>query len=130
MWELIRSDKVGKLIVLNPFLDSLCNFGFKNIGLTPAIPKVCFQHPQDIVIYDWSAHQMVPWILFSRILNFFHQICCLFWNPQNCVSCLRNKMCNKISKWPFEFFKLAICLWTKLVCPNTLGVPELISTMA
>jgi hypothetical protein len=37
------------LIVLNPFLDSLCNFGFKNIGLTPGIPKECFQHPQDVV---------------------------------------------------------------------------------
>ena len=37
------------MIVLNPFLDSLCNFGFKNIGLTPGIPKGCFQHPQDVV---------------------------------------------------------------------------------
>ena len=39
------------MIVLNPFLDSLCNFGFKNIGLTPGIPKRCFQHPQDVVYY-------------------------------------------------------------------------------
>ena len=38
------------MIVLNPFLDSLCNFGFKNIGLTPGIQKGCFQHPQDVVI--------------------------------------------------------------------------------
>ena len=38
-----------ELIVLNPFLDYLCNFGFKNIGLTPGIPKGCFQHPQDAV---------------------------------------------------------------------------------
>jgi hypothetical protein len=37
------------LIVLNPFMDFLCNFGFKNIGLTPGIPKGGFQHPQDIV---------------------------------------------------------------------------------
>ena len=37
------------MIVLNPFLDSLCNFGFKNIGLTPGIPKWYFQHPQDVV---------------------------------------------------------------------------------
>ena len=37
------------MIVLNPFLDSLCNFGFKNIGLTPGVPKRCFQHPQDVV---------------------------------------------------------------------------------
>ena len=37
------------MIVLNPFLDSLCNLGFKNIGLTPGILKGCFQHPQDIV---------------------------------------------------------------------------------
>jgi hypothetical protein len=40
-----------ELIVLNPFLDSLCNFSFKNIGLTPGIPKGCFQHPQDVVEY-------------------------------------------------------------------------------
>ena len=39
------------MIVLNPFLDSLCNFGFKNIGLKPGIPKECFPHPQDVVIY-------------------------------------------------------------------------------
>ena len=38
------------MIFLNPLLDSLCNFGFKNIGLTPGIPKECFQHPQDIVV--------------------------------------------------------------------------------
>jgi hypothetical protein len=38
------------LIVLNPVLDSLCNSAFKNIGLTPGIPKGCFQHPQDAVI--------------------------------------------------------------------------------
>ena len=38
------------MIVLNPFLDFLCNFGFKNIGLTPGIPKGCFQHPQDVVL--------------------------------------------------------------------------------
>ena len=37
------------MIVLNPFLDSLDNFGFKNIGLTPGIPKGCLQHPQDVV---------------------------------------------------------------------------------
>ena len=37
------------MIFLNPFLDSLYNFGFKNIGLTPGIPKECFQHPQDVV---------------------------------------------------------------------------------
>ena len=39
------------MIILNLFLDSLCNFGFKNIGLTPGIPKRCFQHPQDVVYY-------------------------------------------------------------------------------
>ena len=34
-----------ELIVLNTFLDSLCHFGFKNLGLIPGIPKRCFQHP-------------------------------------------------------------------------------------
>ena len=33
--------------------------------------------------YIWSAHHMVLQILFSRILMFFQQICCLFWSPQN-----------------------------------------------
>ena len=39
-----------ELIVLNPFLDSLCNSAFKNICLTPGIPNGCCQHPQDVVI--------------------------------------------------------------------------------
>ena len=41
------------MIVLNPYLDSLCNSAFKNIGLTPTagIPKGCFQHPKDAVPY-------------------------------------------------------------------------------
>ena len=38
-----------EMIVLNPFLDSLWNSAFKNISLTPGIPKGCFQHPQDAV---------------------------------------------------------------------------------
>ena len=38
---------------MNPFLDSLCNFGFKNIVLTPGVPKGCFQHPQDVVSSPW-----------------------------------------------------------------------------
>ena len=37
------------MIVLNPFLDSLCNFGFKNIGLTPGTGSRCFQSSQDVV---------------------------------------------------------------------------------
>ena len=40
-----------ELIVLKPFLDSLCNFGSKNIGLTPGRGLGCFQSSQDIV-YD------------------------------------------------------------------------------
>ena len=40
-----------KLIVLNQFLDFLCNSDFKNIGLAPGIPKTCFQRPQDLVSY-------------------------------------------------------------------------------
>ena len=38
--------KHWELIVLNPFLDPLCNSAFKNIGLTTGISKECFQHPQ------------------------------------------------------------------------------------
>ena len=48
-FEKITTEGGLKLIVLNPFLDSLCNYAFKNIGLAPGIPKTCFQHPQDIV---------------------------------------------------------------------------------
>ena len=48
-FEKIITEGGLKLIVLNPFLDSLCNSAFKNIGLAPGIPKTCFQHPQDMV---------------------------------------------------------------------------------
>ena len=48
-FEKIITEGGLKLIVLNPFLDSLCNSALKNIGLAPGIPKTCFQHPQDIV---------------------------------------------------------------------------------
>ena len=49
-FEKIITDGGLELIVLNPFLDSLCNSAVKNIGLAPGIPKSCFQHPQDIVL--------------------------------------------------------------------------------
>ena len=43
------------MIVLNPFLDFLCNSAFKNIGLTPGNPKGCFQHPQDVFVQNsWT----------------------------------------------------------------------------
>ena len=48
-FEKIITEGGLKLIVLNPFLDSLCNFGFKNIGLTPGTGLGCFQSSQDIV---------------------------------------------------------------------------------
>ena len=48
-FEKIITEGGLKLIVLNPFLDSLCNSAFKNIGLAPGIPNTCFQHPQDIL---------------------------------------------------------------------------------
>ena len=48
-FEKIITEGGRELIVLNPFLDSLCNSAFKNIGLAPGIQKTCFQHPQDIV---------------------------------------------------------------------------------
>ena len=49
-FEKIITEGGLELIVLNPFLDSLCNSAFKNIGLGPGIPKTCFQYPQDIVL--------------------------------------------------------------------------------
>ena len=42
------------MIGLNPFLDSLCNFGFKNEGLHPGGDIECFQGPQDIVYLLWK----------------------------------------------------------------------------
>ena len=39
-----------ELIVLNPFLDSLFNSAFKNIGLAHGIPKTYFHFPQDVVL--------------------------------------------------------------------------------
>ena len=49
-FEKIITEGGRELIVLNPFLDSLCNSAFKNIGLAPGIQKTCYQHPQDVVI--------------------------------------------------------------------------------
>ena len=51
-FEKIITEGGLKLILLNPFLDLLCNSAFKNIGMAPGIPKTCFQHPQDIVSGD------------------------------------------------------------------------------
>ena len=48
-FEKIITEEGRELIVLNPFLDSLCNSALKNTGLAPGIPKTCFQHPQDVV---------------------------------------------------------------------------------
>ena len=65
------------MIVLNPFLDSLCNFGIKNIGLTPGIPNGCFQHPQDVVnifhmyvISSFSLCFILEWSTLRVELNF------------------------------------------------------------
>ena len=42
------------MIGLNPFLDSLCNFGFKNGGLHPGGDIACFPGPQDVVHHMFS----------------------------------------------------------------------------
>ena len=47
------------MIVLNPFLDSLCNFGFKNIGLHPGVNFEWFPDPQDAVQEVYSRCLMV-----------------------------------------------------------------------
>ena len=48
-FEKIISRGGQQLIVLNPFLDSLGQFGFKNIGLPPGTGSGCFQSSQDVV---------------------------------------------------------------------------------
>ena len=48
-FEKIITEGGRELIVLNPFLDSLYNFGLKNIGLTPGTGSRCFQSSQDTV---------------------------------------------------------------------------------
>ena len=61
-FEKIINEGGRELIVLNPVLDFLCNSAFKNIDLTPGIPKTCFQHSQDVVfLFDY-------WLL-RRFLN-------------------------------------------------------------
>ena len=70
------------MIVLNPFLDSLCNFGFRNIGPTPGIPKACFQHPQDIVTAEPTK---LAWTIL--LLNFsFIQV-----NKSFCLNVISKK---------------------------------------
>ena len=45
------------MIVLNPFLDSLCNFGFKNIGLHPGVNFEWFPDPQEaVILYYFVLH--------------------------------------------------------------------------
>ena len=60
-FEKIITEGGRELIVLNPFLDFLCNSAFKNTGLVPGIPKTCFQHPQDVV----KMQQMIFYTLFE-----------------------------------------------------------------
>ena len=44
------------MIVLNPFWIPYAILVLKNIGLTPGIPKGCFQHPQDVVHFCMYLH--------------------------------------------------------------------------
>ena len=58
------------MIVFNAFLDSLCNLGFKNIGLTPGIQKACFQHSQDVVkMSEFNDNQLSHFSLIEEIIN-------------------------------------------------------------
>ena len=43
--------------VLNPFLDTVRNFGFKNIGLTPGEGSGCFQSSQDVVSFYFNYRE-------------------------------------------------------------------------
>ena len=64
-FEKIITEGGRELIVLNPFLDSLCNSAFKNIGLAPGVQKTCFQHPQDAVVVESPA----SYLYFYSFLN-------------------------------------------------------------
>ena len=85
-FEKIITGQGRQLIVLNPFLDSLCNFGFKNICLTHGIPKGCFQHPQDIVhmikVKVWLCPQVK-----RKVEPIFHikAICGATKDPMSCA---------------------------------------------
>ena len=49
-------------IVLNPFLDSLCNLGFKNIGLPPGVNNFeSFPGPQNAVNKYYTKCQSRDW---------------------------------------------------------------------
>ena len=65
------------MIVLNPFLKSLCNFGLKNIGLTPGTGSGCFQSSHDIVIVNGSqciSNSKAKNSYFSHFLEIFWKI--------------------------------------------------------
>jgi hypothetical protein len=64
-FEKIITEGGRELIVLNPFLDSLCNSAFKKTGLAPGIPKTCFQHPQDIVYLNGSFPREIFLVVFK-----------------------------------------------------------------
>ena len=82
-FEKIITEGSRELIVLNPFLDSLCNSALKNTGLAPGIQKTCFQHPQDVVI-----------ILIKRI--FQSAIQKLSMSTPRVPSCRWNKLHNNL----------------------------------
>ena len=73
-FEKIITGQGRQLIVLNPFLDSLCNLGFKNIGLAPGIQKVCFQHPQDVVNNRRPCKIVSEIVFWKCLINMFREI--------------------------------------------------------
>ena len=75
------------MIVLNPFLDSLCNFSFKNIGLTPGTGLGCFQSSRDIVqqhIEDYKVFKLVQFPSYLCLCHYFTKS----------ISCLGSFLCR------------------------------------
>ena len=98
------------MIVLNPFLDSLCNFGLKNIGLTPGTGSGCFQSSQDIVIMlpkDVSLFEQIVLLIskFLQIHGLQPRISKIFFRSlkQFFLTVRQNSFCNKIPMHHFLF---------------------------
>ena len=113
---------------MNPFLDSLCNFGFKNIGLTPGVPKRCFQHPQDVVYIRQTKNEINKNTFFLGVKKWMNKtLSMIFYQSAHCAQqppisrCLRylvrtkrcdcclqclNSVIKWVSNWEVKFYNI------------------------
>jgi hypothetical protein len=103
-FEKIITEGGRELIVLNPFLDSLCNSALKNTGLAPGVPKTCFQHPQDVVQYLSFENWQILQFFLAQIRKQANAVIILF-KYQEFDAILQTTMFRIFSKTLYEKLK-------------------------